>query len=98
AYAEVDVSNIAVEPGEEVPYRRGLDYYDESLLVWLDADTTIRAKSGGTKSLDDFAKVFFGPPSSAPVVEPYALEDVVGALNRVVANDWRAFLESRVYR
>src|SRR5207253_1049698 len=49
----VDVSTISAAPGEEVPYRRGLDYYDESLLVWLDVDMAIRAKSSGTKSLDD---------------------------------------------
>ena len=94
----VNVPTISVAPGEEVPYRRGLDYYDESLLVWLDADTTIRTKSGGAKSLDDFAKMFFGPPASVPHVKPYTLDDVVNALNRVVPNDWREFLDSRVYR
>lgn len=31
------------------------DYYAEMLLVWLDADTLMREKSGGTKSLDDFS-------------------------------------------
>src|SRR4029077_2883928 len=56
----VDVQTISVAPNEEAPYRRALDYYDESLLVWLDVDTAIRAKSGGTKSFDDFAKIFFG--------------------------------------
>jgi predicted metalloprotease with PDZ domain len=94
----VDVQTIGAAPAEEVPYRRGLDYYDESLLVWLDVDTTIRAKSGGMKSFDDFAKIFFGPPSTAPMLKPYTLDDVVSALNRVVANDWRAFLDARVYR
>jgi predicted metalloprotease with PDZ domain len=94
----VDVQTISSAPNEEAPYRRALDYYDESLLVWLDVDTTIRAKSGGTKSLDDFAKIFFGPPSTAPMVKPYTLDDVAAALNRVVANDWRAFLDARVYR
>ena len=94
----VAVSSLNDAPGEEVPYRRGLDYYDEMYMVWLDVDTTIRAKSGGTKSLDDFAKLFFGPPSTAPMVKPYTLDDVVSALNSVVPNDWRAFIESRVYR
>ncbi|MCU1227351.1 MAG: glycyl aminopeptidase, partial [Acidobacteria bacterium] len=73
----VAVQSIATAPNEGVPYRRGLDYYDESLLVWLDADTTIRAKSGGTKSLDDFCKLFFGAPSTSPMVKPYTLDDVV---------------------
>jgi predicted metalloprotease with PDZ domain len=29
-------------------------------LVWLDIDTLIRERSGGRKSLDDFAHGFFG--------------------------------------
>ena len=41
-------------------WQRGEDYYSEGLLVWLDADTLIREKTGGKKSLDDFAKAFFG--------------------------------------
>jgi len=79
-------------------YRRAFDYYDESLLIWLDADTTIRQKSGGRKTLDDFARAFYGPPSSAPMVKPYTFDDVVAALNGVVANDWATFLRDRVYR
>jgi len=94
----VAVSSISVAPSEDVPYRRGLDYYDESMLVWLDADTIIRAKTGGKKSLDDFAKLFFGPPSSAPMVRPYTRDDVVSALSAVAPNDWAAFLDERVYR
>ena len=94
----VAVQSIGMAPNEEVPYRRSLDYYDESMLVWLDADTTIRMKSNGMKSLDDFAKLFFGPPTAAPSVKPYTLDDVIAALNQIVPNDWRAFLDSRVYR
>ena len=94
----VDVPTLGAAPSEEVPYRRTLDYYDESLLVWLDADAYIRTKSGGKRSLDDFAKRFFGPPSTSPMVKPYTLDDVVAALNAVEPNDWRAFLEARVYR
>src|SRR5450755_1566861 len=94
----VAVQSIGMAPNEEVPYRRSLDYYDESMLVWLDADTTIRMKSNGMKSLDDFAKLFFGPPTAPPSVKPYTLDDVIAALNQIVPNDWRAFLDSRVYR
>jgi predicted metalloprotease with PDZ domain len=94
----VAVQSIGMAPNEEVPYRRALDYYDESMLVWLDADTTIRMKSNGMKSLDDFAKLFFGPPTAAPSVKAYTLDDVVNALNQVVPNDWRAFLDWRVYK
>ena len=94
----VAVSSIATAPSEEVPARRALDYYDESGLIWLQADSVIRAKSGGKKSMDDFAKLFFGPPASAPAANPYTLDDVVNALNAVAPNDWRAFLDERVYR
>ncbi|HEX7421813.1 MAG TPA: M61 family peptidase [Thermoanaerobaculia bacterium] len=94
----VAVQSIGMAPNEEVPYRRALDYYDESMLVWLDADTTIRMKSNGMKSLDDFAKLFFGPPTAAPSVKAYTLDDVVNALNQVVPNDWRGFLDWRVYK
>jgi predicted metalloprotease with PDZ domain len=100
----VGVSAMGLAPNEEVPYRRALDYYDEMLPVWLDVDTTIRAKTNGAKSFDDFAKIFFGPQNtaSAPMVKswvkPYTLDDVAAALSAVVSNDWRAFLQARVYR
>lgn len=94
----VFVPILGSAPGEEVPYRRTLDYYDESLLIWLDADMIIRAKTKGTKTLDDFAKIFFGAPASGPMVKPYTLDDVSAALNQVAANDWRSFFDQRVYR
>lgn len=94
----VSVQSIGTAPNEEVPYRRSLDYYDEAMLIWLDADTTIRAKTNGARSLDDFCKLFFGGTSTAPAVVPYTLMDVANALNRVAPNDWRAFLEQRVWR
>src|SRR5579862_2890958 len=42
--------------------RRTTDYYDESLLIWLEADQIIRSKTSGRKSLDDFCRAFYGPP------------------------------------
>ena len=41
-------------------WQRSEDYYTEGLLIWLDADTLIRERSGGKRSLDDFAARFFG--------------------------------------
>jgi predicted metalloprotease with PDZ domain len=75
--------------------RRGVDFYDEGALLWLDVDTLIREKSGGKKSLDDFCRAFFGG-SGAPEVKAYTFEDVVKALNDVAAHDWKAFLEKRL--
>ncbi len=95
----VGMASISEAAAEEVPYRRSLDYYDESMLVWLDADTIIRAKTNNRKSLDDFAKLFFGAPATTgTVMKPYTLDDLVAALNQVAPNDWRGFLETRVYR
>ena len=76
--------------------RRSVDFYDEGALIWLDADTLIREKTKGAKSLDDFCKAFYGGENSGPQVKPYTFEDVVKALNDVVENDWKTFLERRV--
>jgi predicted metalloprotease with PDZ domain len=35
-------------------WRRGVDFYDEGWLIWLDADIVIRRETHGQKSLDDF--------------------------------------------
>src|SRR6202011_2140273 len=40
---------------------RGVDFYDESAMLWLEADTLIRGKTGGAKSLDGFCRLFFWP-------------------------------------
>lgn len=79
-------------------WQRSYDYYSESDLVWLDADTKIRELSGGQKSLDDFARRFFGIDNGSYVTVPYTLEDLVKALNAVQAYDWNEFFQTRVYR
>lgn len=76
--------------------RRGVDFYDEGALLWLDADTLIREKTGGKKSLDDFCKAFYGGSDGPPEVKPYTFEDIVSALNGVVEYDWKAFLDRRL--
>ena len=83
-------------PGEWTPIRRQRDYYDEMMLVWLDADTLIRETSGGKRSFDDFCASFFGGPERAPAVRPYSRSDVVTALRAVAPLDWNSFLSSRV--
>jgi predicted metalloprotease with PDZ domain len=82
-------------------YRRALDYYDESGLIWLEADTILRQKSGGAKSLDDFCRAFYGGASSGPALVPslvpYTADDLYAALGAVVPHDWRGFFAERVY-
>src|SRR5215813_14181469 len=83
-------------PGEWTPIRRARDYYDEMMLVWLDADTLIRESSGGKRSLDDFCSRFFGGPERAPALRPYTRKDVVAALKALAPNDWDAFFTLRI--
>jgi predicted metalloprotease with PDZ domain len=82
-----------------IPWRswqRSEDYYSEGELVWLDADTLIREASGGTKSLDDFARAFFGIDNGSWVPETYTFDDVVSTLNAVQPYDWAGFLHARL--
>jgi len=77
-------------------WRRRVDFYPEGNLLWLDVDTLIREKSGGKRSLDDFARAFFGSDDGSYAVKPYAFDDVVAALGAVQPNDWAAFLRRRL--
>ncbi len=78
--------------------QRGTDFYRESALLWLEADMLIRSKSGGAKSLDDFCRLFYGPPNSGPKVIAYDFEAVVNALNTVLPYDWRGYWTERLER
>ena len=78
-------------------WRRGVDFYDEGVLIWLEADTRIRALSGNTKSLDDFCAAFFGGASGQPELKPYTYEQLTQALNEIAAYDWRKFFDDRIY-
>ncbi|HEY0749064.1 MAG TPA: hypothetical protein VGD63_20335 [Steroidobacteraceae bacterium] len=77
-------------------WQRFEDYYDESALIWLDVDTLIRERSKGVRSLDDFARAFFGINDGSFAVVTYTFEDVVKALNAVEPNDWSSFLRQRL--
>jgi predicted metalloprotease with PDZ domain len=76
--------------------RRGVDFYPESELLWLEADTIIREGSHGAKSLDDFCRLFYGGESGPPAVVTYGFDDVVEALGKVAPHDWRAFWRSHL--
>jgi predicted metalloprotease with PDZ domain len=77
-------------------WQRSEDYYSEGQLIWLDVDTLIRERSHGARSLDDFARAFFGIHSGSYVTDTYTFEDVVRALNQVEPYDWAGFLTSRL--
>ena len=77
-------------------WRRGLDYYPEGELIWLDVDSIIRQQTHGQRSLDDFCRRFHGGQSGPPTVVTYNFDDVVRALNDVVPYDWAILLRERV--
>ena len=77
-------------------WQRSADYYPEGELIWLDADTLIRQRSHGLRSLNDFAKRFFGASGSDAAISTYTFEDVVAALNQVEPYNWATFLRSRL--
>ncbi len=83
-------------PVSWVSWQRPEDYYTEGMLIWLDADTKIRELSGDKKSLDDFAKLFYGIDNGSYITRTYTFDDVVAALNTVQPYDWAAFLHTRV--
>ena len=78
--------------------RRQDDFYQESALLWLEADTLIRRESKGKRSLDDFCKSFYGGENSSPKVVPYDLAAVAAALNAVWPHDWTGFWNERLQR
>jgi len=102
-----DTTYEATMTAERVPrewpdWQRTADYYDEGTLIWLEADMLIRDKSAGKRSLDDFARAFFGNqavPRGAlgePRPSTYTFEDIVRALNEVQPHDWAGFLRNHL--
>jgi predicted metalloprotease with PDZ domain len=79
-----------------VSWQRTEEYYQEGELIWLDVDTRIRELTGGKRSLDDYARAFYGIRDGEVGPVPYTFDDVVAALNAVAPNDWRTFLRTRL--
>ena len=82
-------------PTEWANVRRGVDFYREGVLLWLEVDTVIRQLTGGAKSIDDFTHAFHGGVTP-PGVVTYTFDDVVSGLNAVAPYDWRSFLRERL--
>jgi predicted metalloprotease with PDZ domain len=90
---------LYVAPREYYNIRRSAgDFYTEGDLIWLDADVTIRKLTGGTKSLDDFCKLWGNGSNqtAVPVFIGYTRADVIALLDRVVPYDWAAFFRTRI--
>ncbi|MDQ2764308.1 MAG: peptidase M61, partial [Pseudomonadota bacterium] len=96
----VDTTNDPVmssrKPKGWVSYERSEDYYNEGLLVWMEVDSILRKQSGGTKSIDDFARAFFGINDGDWGEVTYTFDDVVSTLNRIQPYDWNGLLKTRL--
>src|SRR3984957_954360 len=77
-------------------WRRETDFYDESVFLWLDVDTTIRKLTKDNKSMNDFSHAFHGGPGGEPALKTYAFEEVVAGLNTIAPYDWTRFLRPRL--
>jgi predicted metalloprotease with PDZ domain len=77
-------------------WQRSEDYYSEGALMWLDIDTLIRELTGDRRSLDTFARAFFGMNPGEMETSLYSFEDVVRTLEDIAPNDWEAFLIDRL--
>ena len=85
------------QPQQWSTWQRSADYYPESDLIWLDADTKIRELSNGKKSLDDFARAFYGIDNGSYITVTYTFDDLVKALNAVQPYDWAGFFQARIF-
>jgi predicted metalloprotease with PDZ domain len=82
-----------------LPYRSwqmSEEYYSAGQMMWLEVDAKLRALTHDKKSLDDFARAFFGVDNGSYVTKTYTFDDVVAALNGVAPYDWAAFLHAHV--
>ena len=78
-------------------WQRSEDYYSEGQLIWTDVDRIIRQQSGGKRSIDDFARAFFGVRDRDYGELTYTFDDIVNTLNRVQPYDWRGYLQRKVF-
>lgn len=84
------------EPLPWKSWQRSEDYYSEGLLVWLEADMTIRRLSNNTRSLDDFARWFFGPSCTTEIASAYDRGDLVADLYRTQPFEWETYIARRI--
>jgi predicted metalloprotease with PDZ domain len=75
--------------------RRGQDYYNEGLLLWLEIDGKLRSGSDGRVSLDDFCRAFFKKQGPPPFQE-FELQTVLDLLASLGHGDWLGLVDRRV--
>jgi predicted metalloprotease with PDZ domain len=77
-------------------WRRGVDYYDEGNLMWLEVATIIHRETGGKKSIDDWTQLFHGGPNNGPEVKTYTYDQLIGSLNSIAPYDWATFFRTHL--
>jgi predicted metalloprotease with PDZ domain len=77
-------------------WRRGVDYYEEGDLLWLEVATIIHRESHGQKSIDDFCQSFHGGPNNGAEVKTYTFDELVSTLNAIAPFDWAGFIHTRL--
>ena len=96
----VDTTNdpiiAARKPKGWTSWQRSEDYYNEGLLIWMEVDSILRKQTKGKKSMDDFARAFFGINDGDWGQVTYTLDDVAATLNGIAPYDWKAFLTTRI--
>ena len=75
---------------------RNEDYYTEGALIWLEIDQILREKTGGKRSIDDFAKLFFGMNDGDYGQLAFETDEIVTKLNQLAPYDWAGFIDSRI--
>lgn len=86
----------ARRPKGWVSYQRSEDYYNEGMLIWLEVDATLRARTGGAKGMQDFVRIFAATPDGQWQAKGFDLKEIASILNSLSPYDWEGFLKERI--
>jgi len=86
----------ARKPRPNSSFSRSEDYYSEGALAWLAADMKIRELTGGKRSLENFARNFFGIRDGDWGEVTYEFDDLVRELDAIAPYDWATFLDTKL--
>jgi predicted metalloprotease with PDZ domain len=82
--------------GDWSNWRRGVDFYQEGEMLWLDVDSTLRRVTNNKKSINDFCRFFHGGSGGEPELKTYTFDDIVSALNGLAPYDWAGYLREQL--
>ena len=77
-------------------YQRSEDYYNEGLLIWLEVDSLLRARTGGAKGMQDFVRQFVAGPDGKWDARGFTRGEIVSILNTLSPFDWDGFFRERI--